>query len=87
MDPSLVSRLPLLGTALNLPIPDNDVTRQFDAKLRKASLEGLLADCLRHRASGTPLLLVLEDCHWLDPLSQDLLEIIARTIVNLPVFC
>src|ERR1044072_512928 len=37
-DPVLVQRMPLLGAALNLPIPDNEVTRQFDAKLRKASL-------------------------------------------------
>jgi predicted ATPase len=31
------------------------------------------------------LLLILEDCHWLDPLSHDLLEVLGRTIVDLPV--
>jgi class 3 adenylate cyclase/tetratricopeptide (TPR) repeat protein len=84
INPVLVSRLPLLGAVLNLPIPDNAVTRQFDAKLRKASLEALLLDCLRHWATK-PTLLVLEDGHWIDPLSQDLLTVIARGIVNLPV--
>jgi predicted ATPase/class 3 adenylate cyclase len=85
IDPALAQRLPLLGTALNLSIPDNDLTRSFDAKLRKASLEALLVDCLRAQAKKMPLLLILEDCHWLDPLSHDLLEEIGRTMVDLPV--
>ena len=85
LDPALLPRLPLLGAALNLPIPDNDLTRSFDAKLRKESLTDLLVACLRARASETPLLLVLEDCHWLDPLSRDLLEAVGRAIGDLPV--
>jgi adenylate cyclase len=85
IDPALVPRLPLLGAVLNLPIPDNDLTRSFDAKLRKTSLEALLVDCLRARARTTPLLFVLEDCQWLDPLSRELLEVIGRAVANLPV--
>lgn len=85
IDPALLPRLPLLGTVLNLPIPDNELTGSFDAKLRKESLESLLVDCLRQHARTMPFLLVLEDCHWLDPLSHDLLEIIGRAIVDLPV--
>lgn len=85
IDPALAPRLPLLEVALNIPIPDNELTRSFDAKLRKSSLEALLVDCLRVRARKTPLLLVLENCHWLDPLSHDLLEEIGRTIADLPV--
>jgi predicted ATPase/class 3 adenylate cyclase len=85
IDPLLLPRLPLLGAVLNLPISDNELTASFDAKLRKESLESLLVDCLRKRAHSMPLLLVLEDCHWLDPLSHDLLEVIGRQIVDLPV--
>ncbi len=85
INPALLPRLPLLGAILSLPLPDNDLTRAFDAKLRKASLEALLVDCLRARAREAPVLLVLEDCHWLDPLSHDLLEAIARAIAELPV--
>lgn len=85
IDPGLTQRLPLLGSVLNLSIPDNELTKTFDAKLRKTSLESLLVDCLRASAKIAPLLLVLEDCHWLDPLSHDLLEVIGRAIVDLPV--
>ncbi len=83
IDPALVPRAPLLQGILDLPIPDNDLTAQFDAKLRKTSLEGLLVECLRAQASEAPLVLVLEDCHWLDPLSRDLLEVLARALTDL----
>ncbi|HEX5691180.1 MAG TPA: tetratricopeptide repeat protein, partial [Roseiflexaceae bacterium] len=85
VDNALVSRLPLLGVALNLPLPDNALTRSLDAKLRKASLEALLIDCVRARATTTPLLFVLEDCHWIDPLSHDLIEALGRAVADLPV--
>ena len=85
INPDLLPRLPLLGAVLNLPIPDNDLTHSFDAKLRKTSLEGLLVECLRVRSQDEALLLVLEDCHWLDPLSYDLLEVIARAMADRPV--
>ncbi len=85
IDPALVPRAPLLGGLLDLPIPDNDLTASFDAKLRKTSLEGLLAECLRRRAGEVPVVVVLEDCHWLDPLSRDLLEVLARALASLSV--
>ena len=85
IDPALIPRLPLLGAVLNLQITDNALTAAFDAELRKTSLESLLADCLRARAEEEPLVLVLEDCHWIDPLSRDLLEVVARAARSLPV--
>ena len=72
--------LPLLGALLGISIPDNELTALFDAELRKTSLEALLVECLRARAAEEPLVLVLEDCHWIDALSRDLLEILARTV-------
>ncbi|MFN8482379.1 MAG: tetratricopeptide repeat protein [Anaerolineae bacterium] len=85
LDPALLPRLPLLGAVLNLPIPDNDLTASLDAKTRKSALEGLLVECLRARASSQPLLIVLEDCHWLDPLSTDLIGAVGRAIADVPV--
>jgi tetratricopeptide (TPR) repeat protein len=34
---------------------------------------------------ATPLLFVLEDVHWIDPASLDLLEAVVRTVADLPV--
>jgi class 3 adenylate cyclase/tetratricopeptide (TPR) repeat protein len=78
VDPGLVPRAPLLGPVLGLSISDNDLTRGLDAETRKSSLEALLVDCLRARAAEEPIVLVLEDCHWIDPLSRDLLRVLAR---------
>ncbi|NJM08551.1 AAA family ATPase [Candidatus Gracilibacteria bacterium] len=85
IDPALLPRLPLLGVVLNLPIPDNDLTASLDARLRKASLEALLVDCVRARSRARPTVLVIEDGQWLDPLSHDLLEAIGRAIADMPV--
>ena len=80
-----VRRAPLLGPVLGLDLPDSDVTRPFDAKLRKTSLEALLVDALQAAASQEPLAIVLEDCHWIDPLSRDLLEELVRATKSFPV--
>ncbi len=85
IDPELAGRAPLLAGVLDLPLADNELTATFDAKLRKTSLEGLLAECLRACARSTPLVVVLEDCHWLDPLSRDLLVVLARALAGMRV--
>jgi len=85
LDPGLLLRFPLLGTVLNLPIPDNDLTRPLEARLRKVSLEALLSAVLRKIAAAQPLLLVLEDMHWMDALSRDLLLELARATARVPV--
>ena len=83
-EPNLLPRLPLLGTLLNLPIPDSDLTQAFDAKLRKASLESLLIELVRLRSRTEPMVFVLEDTHWIDPLSQDLLQTLSQSIARQP---
>jgi tetratricopeptide (TPR) repeat protein len=89
IDPRLALRAPLLGVALNIPIPDNELTRSLDAQLRTELLRSLLLECLRAAPGGPgevkPLVLVLEDCHWLDPLSRELLEFIGRNLADLPI--
>ncbi|MGH2474430.1 MAG: ATP-binding protein, partial [Candidatus Limnocylindrales bacterium] len=85
IDPSLVARAPLLSAVVGLDLPDNELTATFDAKLRKASLEDLLARVLRARIEREPVVLVLEDCHWIDALSRDLLEVLGRSAASLPV--
>jgi adenylate cyclase len=85
IDPALVDRAPLLGSVLGMTIPDTSLTRSFDAKLRKASLEDLLATCLAARSTDEPLVVVLEDCHWMDELSRDLLRTLTRGAAGLRV--
>ncbi len=88
--PENLDALPLLGSILGLPLPENEFTQALQPKDRKSQLETLLIKCLEFSAresaeSGGGLLLVLEDLHWIDPISSDLLELIAGAIENLPI--
>ncbi|HEY5649988.1 MAG TPA: tetratricopeptide repeat protein, partial [Acidimicrobiia bacterium] len=85
LGPEYVQRAPLLSNVVGVEIPDNEVTASFDAKLRKASLESLLVDMLRASLEGDPLVVVLEDSHWIDEASLDLLEVLVRGTSGLPV--
>ena len=85
VDPALEPRTPLLSDVVGLSIPDSDLTRGFDAKLRKTSLEDLLGIWLRARSQHAPVVAVLEDCHWIDELSRDLLNVLIRSATSLPV--
>jgi adenylate cyclase len=88
--PDRLEALPLLGELLGLPLPENEFTQALEPRHRCTALEALLLDCLRARAAetaeeGQGLLLVLEDLHWIDPVSRDLLERVVRAIPELPV--
>ena len=83
--PGRLESLPLLGLVLDLPLPDNDFTRALEPKDRKSALQSLLEDCLRSAVSEAPLLIVLEDLHWIDPLSFELLETLARVSEDLSI--
>lgn len=85
IDRDLVQRYPLFSSILNVPIPDNELTASFDSELRKTSLESLLTDCVKAEAEKRPLLIILEDCHWLDDVSVDLLIEFGRVIRDLPI--
>jgi adenylate cyclase len=87
--PHMLRRLPVLAGAMNLSVDETEQTRALDARVRKDVLETTVLECLRTTATskgaGSGLLLVIEDCHWIDPLSHDLVEVVARAIVGLPV--
>ena len=85
INPDFIQRLPLLDTILNISIPENNLTSATEAKMRKTLRETLLVECIRVRAKTSPLILILEDLHWSDPLSLDLLEAIGQAIESLPV--
>ncbi len=85
--PDLMERLPLLNDVLNLGFPENELTASLDTDLRHESLVSLLLTLLRTWAAESPLMLVLEDAHWLDTLSWDLTVQVARmlTVARVPL--
>ena len=73
-------RLPLLGDLLGLPIPDNATTGAFEPRLRQRALVDLIVEIVQAWAERQPLLLLLDDVHWLDEASQGLTVALARAL-------
>ncbi len=76
---------PLVAPILDVPIAENATTREMGGSARRDSLLAILARLFsslaeRRRASGAGLLLVLEDVHWLDPASWELLDVVTRRL-------
>jgi len=83
--PDRVEAIPVLAPLLDMTIEDTDFTRTLEAKDRRSVLTAILEECLKSAAEEGPILLVLEDLHWIDALSHDLLETLARASANLSV--
>lgn len=85
--PQRLEVLPLVGQVLDLlvSLPQTASTEHLDPKTRKNLLHGLLEACLKTAAHTEPVLIVLEDLHWVDDLSRELLEYLAQAARALPV--
>lgn len=83
-NPEWEPRLPLLGDLLGLSIPDTQTTATLEPQLRQQALFALVAEIAQVWASRRPLLLYLEDVHWLDEASADLAVAVARAISRVP---
>ena len=74
---------PLLTAVLPLAWPDNELTAQIEGEARQENTHNLLVSILQDAAARQPLLLVLEDAHWLDSLSWTLLRRVQRQVDRL----
>jgi class 3 adenylate cyclase/DNA-binding response OmpR family regulator/predicted ATPase len=75
----------LIAGLLSLPAPDAPALRELSPQMRKRrTLEALVAR-VRNLASRQPVLVAVEDAHWLDPTSLEYLSQLAEMIPRLPV--
>jgi class 3 adenylate cyclase len=76
---------PLLADLLSVPTGDRYPPLDLSPQKRKErTLEALLAQ-IEGLAGRQPVLAVFEDAHWIDPSSQELLELIVDRVTALPV--
>lgn len=69
----------LLAPLFDLPVPDTDPTRDLTPARRRQKTLELLTAWLLGATRERPVLLVVEDLHWADPSTLDLLGAIFRT--------
>lgn len=83
---ALASELVKLLPELALLIPELKPTPSLDATAEKHRLFESLGRFVASQAASNPSLIVLEDLHWSDESSLELLHFFARRISALPIF-
>ena len=83
IEPGLAARAPLLASPLNLRIPETELTRRLPPELRAELLCSMVLTCLRSASRRRPLLVLLEDGHWMGEPSRGLLEHVVRNLSEL----
>ncbi len=78
--PRLIALAPLLAPILGLDLTDSDLTAQMSAQARAENTRDLLVGLLQEAAATVPLILVLEDTHWLDSASWALTSLVQREV-------
>ena len=76
----LAENMALLGPMLSLPASRRYGTIELVAEQRNERVLRLLVDFLHGLAARTPVLLLLEDAHWIDPVTR---EFIAHVLTRL----
>ncbi|WP_200241196.1 AAA family ATPase [Thiohalocapsa halophila] len=76
--------LPLFADVLSLPT-DRWPSLELTPQLRRAETLRVLLERLRRVAERAPVLLVLEDLHWVDPTTLELLGKVADMLAELPL--
>jgi len=83
--PHRVPAMPVLVPLLDEPIADNDLTRRLTPEDRRNLLAATIEDMLKAAARHRPLLVVLEDRHWADTLSSELLKTLTDVQMDVPL--
>ena len=82
---ALADALPLMASLLEVSSPDDDASLGDTSPRRKQRTLELLAELLVDSAAARPTLLIIEDLHWVDPSSRELIKIVAARIPSLAV--
>ncbi|RPI23915.1 MAG: adenylate/guanylate cyclase domain-containing protein, partial [Chloroflexota bacterium] len=77
-NPEWVHQAPLSGALLGVSLPDTPLTAALDAEQRSQATRALAVRLLEGAAVQQPVLILLDDVHWLDEPSQVLTRDVAR---------
>jgi class 3 adenylate cyclase len=81
----LADTAPLFAALLSLPTEGYPRLNLSPQKQKEKTLEALAAR-VEKLARQAPVFMVVEDVHWIDPTSQELLELLIPKVHELPIF-
>ena len=76
---------PFLMALLGFDERDNSL-RGLDAKIVGDRTREILVELIRNRCLTSPMIVAIEDLHWIDPASENLLDRIVRSVDKSPLF-
>ncbi|WP_420467796.1 AAA family ATPase [Panacagrimonas sp.] len=79
----IAEMLPLIGPVLGLSVRDSASTRPLSGTVRAANTYRAMRAILGYFAEQRPLLITLEDAHWLDSASRGFLAWLARNATDI----
>ncbi len=79
------STVPPLAALLAIPLPSRYPPLTYTPALLKEKTLGALATILLRTAEQRALLFVIEDLHWIDPSTQELLDLLVSRIDKAPI--
>ena len=77
--------MPPLGNLLSLSPHDSALSHELSPRKRKQSTLSALLALLKSTVEQSPVLIVFEDVHWIDPTSLELLTAIVQEAPQLPL--
>ncbi len=72
----LSATVPLLGALLSLPLPERYPPLTIAPERQKQRTLDALVSCVRTETTRQPMLLIVEDLHWVDPSTLELLGLV-----------
>jgi class 3 adenylate cyclase len=81
--PDLRHLAPLLNAVLPLELPETPLTEQITGEARQDNILGLLVSVMGPLAAAQPLIVILDDAHWLDSVSWTLARRVQRDVTPL----
>src|SRR4029077_2872124 len=80
---NLAEDIPLLAALLSIPTDDRYPLPDLNPQRLKALTLRALLGQLKRLAAQTPVLMVFEDVHWIDPTSLELLSLVVDQVLPL----
>jgi class 3 adenylate cyclase/tetratricopeptide (TPR) repeat protein len=77
LSPETLRLIPLLSSVLPVVWPDNDWTAQMSGAIRATNVDELLTELISQAAKQEPLVIYLEDVHWFDSASLEMIHRLA----------
>jgi serine/threonine protein kinase/tetratricopeptide (TPR) repeat protein len=87
VDLPLAESVPLVGSLMGLPEDDEYPSRQLSPQRQKELTIEWIAAWLAAKARHRPLLFIVEDLHWVDPSTLDLLVPLVDAPLAEPIMC